>query len=77
MTDDFIPRLAALTPNGARYLNEAEFMQPDLKDVFYGENYNRLVSTQDQYDQNHMFYATTAVGSDYWVVQADGRLCRA
>jgi Berberine and berberine like len=76
MTDDFIPRLAELTPNGACYLNEADFMQPDFKEVFYGKNYDRLLTIKDHYDPNHMFYAKTAVGSDYWVAQADGRLCR-
>ena len=77
MTNDFIPRLAALTPNGACYLNESDFLQPDFKNVFYGKNYDRLLSIKDKYDPNHMFYATTAIGSDYWVQQADGRLCKA
>lgn len=77
MTDDFIPRLAALTPNGACYLNEGDFLQPDFENVFYGENYDRLLSIKDRYDPNHMFYATTAVGSAYWAPQADGRLCKA
>ena len=77
MTDDFIPQLVALTPNGACYLNEGDFLQPDFENVFYGENYNRLVSIKDRHDPNHMFWATTAVGSPYWVAQADGRLCKA
>ncbi len=77
MTHDFIPRLAALTPNGACYLNEGDFLQPDWKDVFYGPNYDRLLSIKNKYDPFHMFYAITAVGSDYWAPQSDGRLCRA
>jgi Berberine and berberine like len=77
MTDDFIPPLAELTPNGACYLNEGDFMQPDFENVFYSENYNRLLSIKDRYDPNQMFYARTAVGSARWVLQPDGRLCKA
>ncbi|TKX25719.1 FAD-binding domain-containing protein 12 [Elsinoe australis] len=77
MTNVLIPALEALTPNGSCYLNEGDFRQPNFQDVFYGENYDRLLAIKNRYDPNHMFYATTAVGSDYWEVQADKRLCRA
>ncbi|KAF2724761.1 FAD/FMN-containing isoamyl alcohol oxidase MreA [Polychaeton citri CBS 116435] len=77
MTDVFIPKLAELTPNGSCYLNEGDFRQPDFKSVFYGENYERLNCIKDRYDPDHIFYATTAVGSDYWAETADGRLCKA
>lgn len=77
MTNVLIPALAALTPNGSCYLNEGDFRQPNFQDVFYGDNYARLLSIKDRYDPNHIFYATTAVGSEYWQVQADKRLCRA
>ena len=76
MTDDFIPRLAALTPGGGCYLSEGDFRQPNWQQVFYGANYDRLLSIKQTYDPDHLFYATTAVGSDYWTVEPDGRLCR-
>jgi hypothetical protein len=78
MTDVLIPQLAALTPNGSCYLNEGDFNQPDWQSVFYGSNYDKLLSIKNKYDPNHVFYAVTAVGSEYWVPQAnDGRLCKA
>jgi len=76
MTDVLIPSLAELTPNGSCYLNEGDFRQPDWKQVFYGANYDRLEEIKDKYDPNHLFYAVTAVGSDYWEPQEDGRLCK-
>ncbi|KAI5252056.1 FAD binding domain protein [Aureobasidium subglaciale] len=77
MTNLFIPKLAELTPNGSCYLNEGDFQQPNFQEVFYGKNYQKLSEIKDKYDPHHVFYATTAVGSEYWEPQEDGRLCRA
>ncbi|TKA62194.1 hypothetical protein B0A55_10526, partial [Friedmanniomyces simplex] len=77
MTDVLIPKLAALTPNGSCYLNEGDFRQPDWQATFYGSNYERLNAIKDKYDPHHMFWAVTAVGSEYWAPHPeDGRLCR-
>lgn len=76
MTDVLIPKLAGLTPNGSCYLNEGDFQQPDWKDVFYGSNYDKLEAIKNKYDPDHIFYAVTAVGSDYYEVHEDGRLCK-
>lgn len=77
MTEVLMPRLAELTPNGSAYLNEADFRQPDFKEVFYGPNYAKLESIKAKYDPFNLFYAVTAVGSDFWEPQEDGRLCKA
>jgi hypothetical protein len=78
MTDVLVPALEALTPNGSCYLSEGNFRQPDWQDVFYGKNYAKLNSIKNKYDPYHMFWAITAVGSEYWVpVNETGRLCRA
>ncbi|GAB7360903.1 hypothetical protein MBLNU230_g0889t1 [Neophaeotheca triangularis] len=77
MTDVLIPKLAAFTPNGSCYLSEGDFRQPDWQSVFYGRNYERLLSVKRKYDPFDVFYATTAVGSEYWEVAEDNRLCRA
>jgi hypothetical protein len=77
MTDVLIPKLAELTPSGGAYLNEADFRDNDWKENYYGVNYARLEEIKNKYDPNHLFYAVTAVGSDYWEPQEDGRLCRA
>lgn len=76
MTNTLIPLLAELTPDGAAYLNEADFQEPDWKWVFYGPNYGLLDEIKSQYDPLDVFYALGAVGSDRWEQREDGRLCR-
>lgn len=77
MTYDWIPQLTALSPGSGCYLNEGDFRQPNWQETFYGANYDRLLCIKNTYDPNHIFYATTAVGNDYWTVAQDGRLCKA
>ncbi|TGO61808.1 hypothetical protein BCON_0024g00080 [Botryotinia convoluta] len=76
MTDTIGPALAALTPNGAAYLNEADYQQPDWQKVFYGANYDRLNVIKAKYDPLDRFYALGAVGSDRWTEKTDGHLCK-
>lgn len=76
ITDDLLPALENLTPNGGAYLNEADFQQPDFQSLFYGENYAALLRVKDTYDSADIFYAKTAVGSNRWKENPDGRLCR-
>ena len=76
MTNQYIPQLTAVSPDSGCYLNEADFMQPNWQKTFYGVNYERLRTIKAKYDPNDIFYAPTAVGSDEWVVAADGRLCK-
>lgn len=76
VTNDFVPALEAITPNGAAYLNEADFNQPNWQKTFYGSNYPRLLSIKQRYDPDGIFWAKTAVGSEGWEVADDGRLCK-
>ncbi|KAI4858739.1 FAD-binding domain-containing protein [Hypoxylon rubiginosum] len=76
ITYDLLPKLQAITPNGGVYLNEADFQAPDFKETFYGDHYQRLLQIKDKYDPDDIFYAQTAVGSDRWKENLDGRLCR-
>ncbi|KAK7712334.1 hypothetical protein SLS57_007806 [Botryosphaeria dothidea] len=76
MTQRCVPALARLAPQAGAYMNEADPNQPDWKKAFYGVNYERLLEIKKKYDPNNIFYAQTAVGSDYWKVDSDGRLCR-
>ena len=75
MTNELIPQLEALTPGGGAYLSEADFQQPNWQQTLYGDNYGQLKAIKDKYDPTHMFYALTGVGSEYWDVVEDGRLC--
>ena len=76
LTNDLLPALEKVTPNGAAYLNEADFQQPDFQSTFYGAHYERLLSIKRKYDPEDIFYAVTAVGSDHWKEDVDGRLCK-
>lgn len=63
---------------------QADILEPDFQHSFWGVNYGRLLSIKQQRDPSHLFYATTGVGSESWVVETadglptqDGKLCRA
>jgi FAD binding domain/Berberine and berberine like len=76
MTNELLPQLGRLTPNGGAYLSEADFLQPGWKSLFYGRNYDELNKIKARYDPEDRLYAVTAVGSDRWIQQQDGRLCK-
>lgn len=76
LTQFVMPEIEAATPNGGAYLNEANFQQPSWQNEFYGTNYPRLKSMKDSVDPLGVFYARTAVGSEEWAEDAQGRLCR-
>ncbi|TLD10902.1 hypothetical protein PgNI_06557 [Pyricularia grisea] len=71
------------TPGSGAYLNEADplvYPAADVKkwqDAFYGGNYGRLREIKNTWDPEGIFYAFTAVGSEDWVTDGEGRLCKA
>lgn len=75
VTNVLVPALAELTPNGAAYLNEADVNQREWQETFYGPNYEKLLSVKRKYDPDGVLWAKTAVGSEGWDIQGDGRLC--
>jgi Berberine and berberine like/FAD binding domain len=75
MTQVVGPALKSISPGSGAYLNEANFQEPNWKEEFYGINYERLVKIKRKYDPESLFYAVTAVGSDSWRTDGDGRLC--
>ena len=76
LVDVTVPALKALAPDGGAYLNEANFQQADWQESFYGANYDRLRNIKKVYDPQDLFFANTAVGSDVWAPDSNGRLCR-
>ncbi|KAI0010208.1 FAD binding domain protein [Xylariaceae sp. FL0662B] len=76
LLDATVPALTALAPDGGAYLNEANYQQKDWQKSFYGDNYDRLTRVKKTYDPQDLFFANTAVGSEAWVPDSDGRLCR-
>lgn len=77
LTDIYMPALVKATPGSGIYLNEGNFAQPDWQDQFYGVNYARLRDIKSTYDPEGMLYGLTAVGSEAWKLDSDGRLCPA
>lgn len=71
-----VPRLTELTPGSGAYMNEASYLNPNWKEDYYGENYEKLRAIKEEWDPSGLFYGPAVVGSDAWV-ETDGRLCRA
>ncbi|GFF31483.1 6-hydroxy-D-nicotine oxidase [Aspergillus udagawae] len=74
----------ATCPDTGAYMSEADILEPNFQQAFYGENYARLYTLKQRYDPFGLFYAPTAVGSEDWTVESEdglpdqnGRLCRA
>lgn len=72
-----------VSPGAGSYLAESDRLEPDFQQAFYGDKYPRLLEIKRKYDPGDVFYAATAVGSEFWnVVTANtlpsenGRLCR-
>ncbi|KAK6221896.1 hypothetical protein LQW54_001116 [Pestalotiopsis sp. IQ-011] len=76
MTEQAMPIIEAATPGSGAYVNEADFQQPDFQDVFWGDNYERLLEIKAKYDPENFFYTRIAPGSEAWTVANDGRMCR-
>ncbi|EGP89034.1 unnamed protein product [Zymoseptoria tritici ST99CH_1A5] len=69
--------LRKLAPDTGSYMNEANKLDPDYKINFYGTHYARLESIKRLLDPEGVFYCPTCVGSDGWLQQDNGQLCRA
>lgn len=77
MTNFVIPTLEAVTPGGGVYMNEADFRQPNWQKEFFGVNYAKLNQIKEKWDPRHLFWSLKTVGSEYWNVEASGRMCKA
>lgn len=62
--------------NADKILLQADPNQPGWQTAFYGDNYDRLLAVKNKYDPDHVLYAHTAVGSDSYWTDNEGRLCR-
>lgn len=65
-----------LAPDTGSYMNEADRLDPTYLQDFYGASLLKLQAVKAKYDPDGLLYCPTCVGSNEWVVEATGRLCR-
>lgn len=51
--------------------------EPEWQWSFFGPNYQRLRAVKEKYDPDGVLWCISCVGSEDWIEQADGTLCRA
>ncbi|KAK2685878.1 hypothetical protein QWA68_015090, partial [Fusarium oxysporum] len=76
MTYNKLNALWQLDPASGAYLNEANAFEPGWQQSFFGRGYPRLYTIKDKYDPKRLFWCLKCVGSEDWVQQGDGRLCK-
>lgn len=81
-TQDYIttvvmPIVESATPGAGAYINEANYLQEDWQEVFYGSNYPELLVVKKKYDPTGIFFNEVGVGSEIWKIGDDGRMCEA
>ncbi|KAH8432946.1 uncharacterized protein LDX57_010580 [Aspergillus melleus] len=77
--------LRDIAPDSGAYMSEADLLEPNLQEAFYGSHYPRLYALKQKYDPTGLFFALTAVGAEDWEVRTtdplpyswnnNGRLC--
>ncbi|KAE8391210.1 hypothetical protein BDV23DRAFT_182731 [Aspergillus alliaceus] len=83
---NWMDELRDIAPDSGAYMSEADLLEPNLQEAFYGAHYPRLYALKQKYDPTGLFYALTAVGAEDWEVRTtdplpsswntNGRLCR-
>ncbi|KAL1899812.1 hypothetical protein Sste5346_002678 [Sporothrix stenoceras] len=84
LTNDWQARWRATCPEAGAYMSEADILEPNFQQSFYGsDNYARLYAYKQKVDPWGLFYAPTAVGSEDWYITGqvegiptqNGQLC--
>ena len=81
--EKYMRHLRSLTPEGGAYVNEADVLEPDWQQSFWGDKYHSLLKVKRKRDPWDLFWARKMVGSERWEIEADdevpsqnGPLCR-
>ena len=64
-----------LAPNPAAYVNEADPFEENYHQVFWGDNYPRLLSIKRAIDPTDVFWCRACVGNEGWQ-EVNGQLCQ-
>lgn len=86
LTYTWMKKLQDVSPGAGAYMSEADYIEPNYQQSFYGSKYAKLLSIKKKYDPSSLFYAHTAVGSEEWKMSAmimgnlpsqNSKLCKA
>ncbi|KAF2467735.1 FAD-binding domain-containing protein [Lindgomyces ingoldianus] len=83
LTNGTMQKWRDITPGSGSYLNEADRLEPNWQQSFWGDKYAKLLEIKKNWDKKDVFWAVNAVGSEGWVVESvdglpneNGRLCK-
>ena len=69
----------ACVPHGVIWLvlthRQASALDPDWRRLYWGTNYERLLSIKREVDPTDVFWCPLCVGNERWQ-EVDGRVCR-
>jgi hypothetical protein len=82
-TNVHMQRWRDASPGAGSYLSESDRMEPNFQWSFYGSYYPKLLQLKQNFDAKNVFWAATAVGSEFFQVESvdglpneNGPLCR-
>ncbi|KAF1841239.1 FAD-binding domain-containing protein [Cucurbitaria berberidis CBS 394.84] len=83
LTNGTMQKWRDVTPGSGAYLNEADRLEPNWQQSFWGDKYARLLEIKREMDHRDVFWAHHAVGSEGWKVESfdglpneNGKLCK-
>lgn len=72
-----------VSPGAGSYLSKSDRLEPNFQWSFYGSYYPRLLELKQKFDAKNVFWASTAVGSEFFQVESvdglpneNGPLCK-
>jgi hypothetical protein len=82
-TNVHMQRWRDASPGAGSYLSESDRMEPNFQWSFYGSYYPKLLELKQKFDAKNVFWAATAVGSEFFQVESvdglpneNGPLCK-
>ncbi|KAI2622129.1 FAD-binding domain-containing protein [Hypomontagnella submonticulosa] len=66
LTFNWMQRWRDVSPGAGAYMSEADYIEPNYTQAFFGSKYSKLYRLKQRYDPFGVFYAHTAVGSEDW-----------
>ena len=72
-----------MSPGAGSYLSESDCLESNFQWSFYGSYYPQLLEIKQKFDPKNVFWASTAVGREFFQVKSvdglpneNGRLCK-